>query len=55
MSPSEPVPPEILAIAVALVTVWADEEPEAAGVAKEPDPWRLSGRRWGRPAGYRWS
>ena len=56
MSPSEPpVPPEVLAIAVALAAVWLEEGtaevPEQAG----PSRWRWGGRRWERPAGYRWS
>ena len=52
MSPSDPVPPEILALAVALATVWEEavtEQPE------EPSPWRWGGRRWERPTSYRWS
>ncbi|MDQ3898150.1 MAG: hypothetical protein M3326_13070 [Actinomycetota bacterium] len=58
MSPSEPerVPPEVLAIAVALAAVWPEAEgvevPPAAGA---PSSWRWGGRRWERPASYRWS
>ena len=54
MSPSESVPPEVVAIAVALAALWAEQVPEEQA-AQEPDPWRLSGLRWGRPASYRWS
>ena len=55
MSPSEPVPPEVLAIAVALAV--AMEEPRAPEPAPQPtrDPWRWGGRRWERPATYKWS
>jgi hypothetical protein len=57
MSPSEPVPPEVTAIAVALVALWQAEGLGGveAAPAQEPSPWRLSGRRWERPTGYRWS
>ena len=55
MSPSEhsqAVPPEVVAIAVALAAVWVEQQPQAQ---PQTDPWRLAGRRWGRPASYRWS
>lgn len=53
MSPSEPVPPEVLAIAVALAfELAAGEAPAPAGAVS---PWRLAGRRWERTAGHRWS
>jgi len=59
MSPSEPVPPEVTAIAVALVALWQAEEEAGAGVtssgAGDAGPWRMSGRRWEHPAGHRWS
>jgi len=57
MSPSEPVPPEVTAIAVALVALWQAEEMAGADAVPpgEAAQWRLSGRRWARPAGYRWS
>jgi hypothetical protein len=49
------VPPEILAIAVALAVTWPDAEGPEAAPHDEPSPWRWGGRRWERPAGYRWS
>ena len=60
MSLSEPgreVPPEVLAIAVALAVEW--QAAEAAG-ATEPGPepsgaWRSAGQRWSRPTSHRWS
>ena len=55
MSPSEQpdrVPPEVLAIAVALAVVWQEAPSETP---REPDLWRWGGRRWERPASYRWS
>ena len=56
MSPSEPVPPEVLAIAVALAVAWQESgAPEWEAAPSEPSPWRWGGRRWERPAGYRWS
>jgi hypothetical protein len=66
MSPSDPgappspatVPPEVLAIAVALVVEWQAAEEAAASLATEPEPvspWRWSGRRWERSTGHRWS
>ncbi len=56
VSPPEGVPPEVAAIAVALVAIWQAEE-QAAEVAPPGDApsWRLAGQRWERPAGYRWS
>ena len=54
MSPSEQVPPEVLAIAIALAAVWQEAQaPE--GPAAEPGRWRLAGRRWERTTGHRWS
>jgi hypothetical protein len=54
----EPVPPEVLAIAVTLA-VALQEADEAAGAAEaarpEPGHWPWAGRRWGRPSSYRWS
>ncbi len=58
MSPSDTVPPEVLAIAVALAVVWQDAEADAMDGSQqpaEPSPWRWSGRRWERPTSYRWS
>ncbi|HEX2047164.1 MAG TPA: hypothetical protein VHF27_05335 [Acidimicrobiales bacterium] len=56
MSPSErPVPPEVLAIAVALAVAWQDPAVPEEPAVREPSPWRWGGRRWERPAGYRWS
>ncbi len=58
MSPSEGVPPEVAAIAVALVAIWqADEHtgPEIGPPGERAGPWRLAGRRWERPTGHRWS
>ncbi|MDQ2826862.1 MAG: hypothetical protein M3Y04_07880 [Actinomycetota bacterium] len=57
MSPSEPAPPEVTAIAVALVALWQVEELAGVEVAPVavPSPWRMAGRRWERPAGHRWS
>ena len=57
MSPSERelVPPEVLAIAVALaVELQAAESagPAAAGPASR---WRWADRRWERAASHRWS
>ncbi len=58
MSRSEPVPPEVLAIAVALAVSLAEQagagQPGDAE-RREPSPWRWAGRRWERPASYRWS
>ncbi len=55
MSRSEPIPPEVTAIAVALAFLLPEGEASATAEGAEPRPWRLSGRRWERPAGYRWS
>jgi len=44
MSPSEPVPPEVTAIAVALVALWQAEEMAGADAVLP-----------GEAAGYRWS
>jgi hypothetical protein len=54
MSPSE-VPPEVLAIAVALAAEW--EAAEAAEPLPEDPPsrWKWSGHSWERPASHRWS
>ena len=56
MSPSrsEAVPPEVLAIAVALAIEEQAAERADAPPA-EADRWRWAGERWGRPAGHRWS
>jgi hypothetical protein len=51
MSPSE-VPPEVLAIAVALALQWEAAEPPAP---EEPSRWRWADRRWERVASHRWS
>ncbi len=55
MSPSEQdrVPPEVLAIAVALALQWQTAEP--AAVAEPPSRWRWADRRWERAASHRWS
>jgi hypothetical protein len=63
MSPSEAagapsaaaVPPEVLAIAVALALEWQSAEAAAGVEPGPPSPWRWAGRRWERPAGHRWS
>ncbi|MDQ6726439.1 MAG: hypothetical protein M3066_09795 [Actinomycetota bacterium] len=58
MSPSEGGPPEVAAIAVALVAIWQAEERSAAEVmppGERAGPWRLAGRRWERRTGHRWS
>ena len=55
MSPSEPVPPEVLAIAVALAAELLAAESAGSTATEPPDPWRWSGRRWERPASHRWS
>ena len=56
MSPSERVPPEVLAIAVALAVAWQEAgAPEGGMPPAESSPWRWGGRRWERPASYRWS
>ena len=48
MSPSDPPPPEVLAIAVALAVALQQGEALIAEAA-EPSRWRLTGRT------YRWS
>ena len=59
MSRSEPVPPDVLAIAVALAVALEQEAVTvAAGGAEppaEPSRWRWSGQRWERPTDHRWS
>ena len=56
MSRSDGIPPEVLAIAVALAVAWQEAETaDGAPQETEPSPWRWGGRRWERPAGYRWS
>ena len=55
MSPSDPVPPEVLAIAVALATVWAESGEPEVRPSVDPSRWRWGGRRWESPANYRWS
>ena len=59
MSPSEPepraVPPEVLAIAVALAAEWQAAEGGADSPPDPPSRWRWAGRRWERPADHRWS
>jgi hypothetical protein len=52
MSRSEQVPPEVLAIAVALALQWQAAE---APPAEAPSRWRWADRRWERPASHRWS
>ena len=58
MSPSEPaadVPPEVLAIAVALAFEWQAAEGQAAEPPAPANPWKWSGRREEHPTTYRWS
>ncbi len=71
MFPSKPapaVPPEVLAIAVALAAQWQAAQWEAAQwqaaqweaassvrPADPPSRWKWSGRTWERPASHRWS
>jgi hypothetical protein len=54
MSPSEAdrVPPEVLAIAVALVLQF---RVTAAAPAERTSRWRWADRRWERAASHRWS
>ncbi len=54
MSPSERdrVPPEVLAIAVALALQWQATE---APPAEPPSRWRWADRRWERVTTHRWS
>jgi len=49
------VPPEVLAIAVALAAEWQAAEAEEGPEPELPRPWRLAGRRWDRPVSHRWS
>ena len=57
MSPSEKdrVPPEVLAIAVALALEWQAAEGAGAPPAEPPGRWRWADRRWERAASHRWS
>ncbi len=60
MSPSsehQAVPPEVLAIAVAMAAEWQAAEAAAGRDAgrEPPKQWRWAGRRWDRPTGHRWS
>ena len=60
MSPSDPPPPEVLAIAVALAVARARQQaqvvaPVTTGESGDRVAWRWDGRRWERPASYRWS
>jgi hypothetical protein len=58
MSPSEPerVPPEVLAIAVALAAAWPDADAaDVSPPARERSSWRWAGRRWERATSHRWS
>ena len=54
MSPSEPerVPPEVLAIAVALAVQLQAAESAGASPASR---WRWADRRWERDTSHRWS
>ena len=54
MSPSE-VPPEVLAIAVALAAEWQATEAAEALPDDPPSRWKRAGRTWERPATHRWS
>ena len=54
MCPSE-VPPEVLAIAVALAAEWQAAEDAATPAGEPPSRWKWSGRTWERPASHRWS
>ncbi len=56
MNTERPVPPEVLAIAVALAVALQEvEEGQVAAPERDASPWRWGGRRWERPASYRWS
>jgi len=57
MSPSErrEVPPEVLAIAVALAAEWQAAEGADEAPPDPPSRWKWAGRQWERPAGHRWS
>ena len=52
---TEPVPPEVLAIAVALAVVWQEPAGPEGTPPQETSSWSWGGRRWERPASYRWS
>jgi hypothetical protein len=52
---SESVPPEVLAIAVALVALWPEAALELESVPDQPSPWRTGARRWERATSHRWS
>ncbi|MGI8984992.1 MAG: hypothetical protein ACR2HM_10770 [Acidimicrobiales bacterium] len=57
MSPAndEPVPPEVLAIAVALAVQLRAAEAVRPAPAEPPSRWRWAGRRWERATAHRWS
>jgi hypothetical protein len=55
MSPSEQVPPEVLAIAVALAIEMQAAESAGAPPAEPASRWRWADRRWERAASHRWS
>ena len=57
MSPSdsESVPPEVLAIAVALALEWQAAEATEQVRAEPPSRWKWEGRQWHRTADHRWS
>ena len=57
MSPSErrEVPPEVLAIAVALAVEWQAAEGADDTPPDPPSRWKWAGRRWERAADHRWS
>ena len=54
-SSEDRVPPEVLAIAVALAAEWQAAEAAEGAEPELPSHWRWSGRRWERPASHRWS
>ena len=54
MCPSE-VPPEVLAIAVALAAEWQATEDAESLPEDPPSRWKQAGRTWERPATHRWS
>jgi hypothetical protein len=54
MSPSE-VPPEVLAIAVALAVELQAAESAGHPPAEPGGRWRWADRRWERDASHRWS
>ena len=55
MSPSEPVPPEVLAIAVALAVQMQAAENAGPPPADPGSRWRWADRRWEQAASHRWS